>query len=80
MVQEVLWQGLAAAVRLDWLERAIAALNAVFPDVSKIENWQDCDLLVPHVQAIANRLEVNPVDMLEVGVVLSQAEYYLWIS
>lgn len=79
-----MWQGLVAAVRhrcgIDWLERAITALNAVFPNVSKIENWQDCGLLVPHVQAIANRLEVNPVDVPEVGLVLSQAEYYLWLS
>ena len=78
MVQEVVWQGLAVEVRQDWLERAIATLNAVFPDVTKIENWQVCGLLVPHVQAIAARLEVNPVDVPEVGRVLNQAGYYLY--
>ena len=77
MVQEVVWQGLAVAVRKDWLERAIATLNAMFPDVTKFENWQVCGLLVSHVQAIAARLEVNPVDAPEVGLLLNQAGYYL---
>jgi len=77
MVQEVVWQGLAVEVRQDWLERAIATLNAVFPDVTKIENWQVCGQLVPHVQAIAARLEANPADTLEVGLLLNEAGYYL---
>ncbi len=77
MVQEVVWQGLAVAVRQDWLERAIATLNAMFPNASKIENWQVCGQLVSHVQAIAARLEVNPVDTPEIGFLLNAAGYYL---
>jgi len=77
MVQEVVWQGLAAEVRQDWLERAIATLNAVFPDATKFENWQVCGLLVPHVQAITARLEVNPVDAPEVALLLNEAGYHL---
>jgi len=77
IVQEVVWLGLAEEVRQDWLERAIATLYAMFPDVTKFENWQICRLLVPHVQAITGRLEVNPVDAPEVGLLLNQAGYYL---
>ncbi len=77
MVQEVVWQGLMAVVQQDWLERAIATLNAMFPTASKTENWQVCGQLVSHVQAIAARLEVNPVDTPEIGLLLNEAGYYL---
>jgi len=77
IVQEVVWQGLAAEVRLDWLERAIATLNVVFPDVSKFENWQIGGQLIPHVQAIVERLEVNPLSAPEVGLLLNEGGYYL---
>jgi len=77
IVQEVVWQGLAAEVRLDWLERAIATLNVVFPDVSKFENWQIGGQLIPHVQAIVERLEVDPLSAPEVGLLLNEGGYYL---
>ena len=77
MVQEVVWQGLAAEAQQDWMERAIATLNAVFPDVVRFENWQVYGQLVSHVQAIAIRLEAKPVETLQLARLLHEAGNYL---
>ncbi|MEX0269784.1 tetratricopeptide repeat protein [Leptolyngbyaceae cyanobacterium UHCC 1019] len=76
MVQAVIWHGLTEAERQDWTQRAIAGLNAVFPDVTKFENWQICGRLVPHVQAIA-KLTAATWSTTTWASLLNQAGYYL---
>jgi len=76
MVQAVIWQRLSAAEQQTWLQRAIAGLNAVFPDVTQFENWGTCGRLVPHVQAIA-KLTTAAQSTLQWGFLLNQAGYYL---
>ncbi len=77
LVQAVLWQQMTPTQQQDWMQRAIAGLSAVFPDVTKVENWAVCKQLVPHVQAIATRqaiaLETN-----EWAQLLGQTGHYLY--
>jgi tetratricopeptide (TPR) repeat protein len=77
MVQAVIWQRLTAAEQQQWLQRAIAGLNAVLPNVEKVENWQLCAYLVPHVQAIAEQPSTVVLETTECALLLSQAGYYL---
>ncbi|MBD2022002.1 tetratricopeptide repeat protein [Leptolyngbya sp. FACHB-36] len=78
LVQAVVWQGLTAAEQQDWINRAIAGLNSVFPDVAKFENWAVCGLLVPHVQAIAAHPSAETLETTDWGRLLNQAGYYLY--
>jgi NB-ARC domain len=79
MVQEVVWYGLSAAQKQDWLQLAITLFYsyAVFFNPKEIENWQIYSALAPHVQAITLRLETAPVETLELAILLNQIGYYL---
>ena len=77
MVQAVVWHGLTATERQDWMLRAIAGLNAMFPDVGKFENWAVCGRLVPHVQAVAARQLDETLETTDWALLLNQAGYYL---
>jgi hypothetical protein len=77
MVQEVVWYGLSIAQKQDWINRAIALFEAIFPEPTNIENWKSCGDLVLHVQAISLRLETNPVETLELARLFHETGYYL---
>ncbi|MGV0024741.1 FxSxx-COOH system tetratricopeptide repeat protein [Phormidesmis priestleyi] len=77
MVQAVVWHGLTATEQQDWINRAIAGLNAAFPDVEKFENWAVCGRLVPHVQAIATHPSANTLEITDWALLLNRAGYYL---
>ena len=77
MVQAVVWQQLTETERQRWLQRAIAGLKTVFPDVSKFENWAVGGQLAPHVQAIALRPEAAELITLEWAWLLNSTGYYL---
>lgn len=47
LVQAVIWDGMSEQEREEWTERAIAALDVVFPEVSH-EVWDQCERLLPH--------------------------------
>ncbi|MBL1178316.1 MAG: tetratricopeptide repeat protein [Pantanalinema sp. GBBB05] len=77
MVQTVIWQRLTSTEQQEWMQRAITGLNAVFPDVTKFENWAVCGQLVPHVQAIATRPEATEIVTPDWAKLLNEAGYYL---
>ena len=77
MVQTVIWHRLTATEQQAWMQRAIAGLNAVFPDVEKFENWAICGRLVPHMQAIASRPEATALETTDGALLLNRAGYYL---
>lgn len=62
MVQEVLRDGMDEATQLEWLGRAVEALNKVFPS-GEFETWHQCARLVEHVQAIEHHLASYPSSM-----------------
>jgi tetratricopeptide (TPR) repeat protein len=77
LVQEVLREGLGKEDQKAWAERAVQALNAVFPDVTKFENWPQCDRLLPHALACARLIELWTMEFAEAARLLNQAGYYL---
>src|SRR6266852_5191622 len=52
LVQAVLREQMSESEQAEWLRRVIAALNAVFPDVTH-EAWEQCERLLPHVLTVA---------------------------
>lgn len=76
MVQAAVWHQLTPTERTAWLHRAVAGLNAVFPDVTVFEHWTACGQLVPHVQILyAHSAEtLNTTDW---ALLLIRAGYYL---
>jgi tetratricopeptide (TPR) repeat protein len=77
VVQEVVWHGLSNAEQQDWLQRAIILFNNVFPDPDKIDDWKICGYCVPHVQALALRLETKPIETLELAKLFNQTGCFL---
>ena len=52
LLQAVLKDGMDAATQRQWAERAVRAVNHVFPDV-EFATWQRCQSLLPHAQVCA---------------------------
>jgi tetratricopeptide (TPR) repeat protein len=52
LVQAVLREQMSEPEQAEWLMRVVAALNAVFPDVTH-EAWGQCERLLPHVLTVA---------------------------
>jgi tetratricopeptide (TPR) repeat protein len=59
-----------------WAERAVRAVNEVFPDV-EYSNWPSCDRLIRHAQALATLIDEYGFDFPEAARLLNQAGYYL---
>jgi len=55
LLQEVLRERMSEPEQAAWLRRVIAALNAVFPDVTH-EAWGQCERLLPHVLTVATAI------------------------
>ncbi|HLI08147.1 MAG TPA: FxSxx-COOH system tetratricopeptide repeat protein [Ktedonobacteraceae bacterium] len=76
LVQAVLLDAMTGKEREQWRERAIAALNAVFPEMifQGWEHWEVCSRLLPHVLTIAT----NATDQQqELASLLTKAADYL---
>ncbi|NJR57900.1 MAG: tetratricopeptide repeat protein [Cyanobacteria bacterium CRU_2_1] len=76
MVQEVLRDGMDDTMRQQWLERAVEALNQVFPS-GDFETWQHCKRLVTHVQTIECHFTQLTHPAVSSGRLLNAAGYYL---
>ena len=76
MVQAVLRDRIDTTTQQTCLEQIVEALNAAFPPV-EFQNWQGCDHLLPHVQAVWQHLEQHPYDSLSLAKLLYQAGCYL---
>ncbi|MBD1852490.1 tetratricopeptide repeat protein [Leptolyngbya sp. FACHB-711] len=76
MVQAVVRQGMTDDQLQQWVNRAVAALNAAFPFVD-YDQWTQCARLLPHVESIQPYLpdELEQVEAL--ARLLNQAGYYL---
>jgi len=70
LVQEIVRGSIADANRRVCIERAVEALNAVFPDV-EYATWSQCDRLVPHVVAINRWIGSCDLDLNAAGRVLN---------
>jgi len=59
-----------------WAERAVRAVNEVFPNV-EYSNWPSCDRLIRHAQALAPMIEKYGFDFPEATRLLNDAGCYL---
>jgi tetratricopeptide (TPR) repeat protein len=75
LLQAVLRERMSEPEQADWLRRVIAALNAVFPDVTH-EAWGQCERLLPHVLTVATTIPDCAGDR-ELAEALQKAADYL---
>ena len=76
MVQEVLKDAMAGALRRLWAERAVRAVDQAFPDV-EYANWPLCDRLLPHAIVVARWIERDRMVFPAAGRLSNQTAYYL---
>ena len=75
LLQAVLRERMSEPEQAEWLRRVIAALNAVFPDVTH-EAWRQCERLLPHVLTVATAIPDCAGDR-ELAEALQKAADYL---
>jgi tetratricopeptide (TPR) repeat protein len=61
LVQEVIRDGMNAAARRKWAERAVEAVEAAFPS-AKFETWPVCERLLPHARFSARWIAEHKLD------------------
>jgi tetratricopeptide (TPR) repeat protein len=76
LVQAVLRDEMDGDTRRMWAERAVRALNIVFPYVEH-STWPLCDRLISHAQALASLVDEYGFDFPEAARLMNQAGYYL---
>jgi hypothetical protein len=57
LVQAVLQDEMPPEEQRAWAERAVRAVNRVFPDEVKLETWAQCLRYLPHAQVCADLIE-----------------------
>jgi tetratricopeptide (TPR) repeat protein/DNA-binding XRE family transcriptional regulator len=75
LVQTVLQARMSKQERVMWLRRAIAALNALFPDAIS-HTWKQCQRLLPHVLVAAAALPDDVKDGALAEVLRKAADYF----
>jgi tetratricopeptide (TPR) repeat protein len=76
LVQAVLRDKMTPREQRQWAERAIRAVNEVFPLV-ELETWARCERYLPHAQECAQLLEQYDLAFAEAARLLHQTGYYL---
>jgi tetratricopeptide (TPR) repeat protein len=76
LVQAVLLDELEEEERHRWVERAVLAINAAFPDV-KHANWPQCERLLPHALLAAQFIETKQISHSGARRLLYQTGAYL---
>ena len=59
-----------------WAERAIRAVNRIFPDV-ELNTWEECQRCLPHVLIFANYIEEYKLAFPEAARLFNEAATYL---
>jgi len=76
LAQDVLRDEMDDGTRRVWAERAVRAVNEVFPD-AEYSNWLSCNRLIRHAQALAPLVEKCGFDFPEAARLLNKAGHYL---
>ena len=76
LAQAVLRDEMDGDTRRVWAERAVRALNGVFPNV-EYSTWPLCGRLIPHAQLLASLIDEYGVDFPEAARLMNRAGYYL---
>lgn len=76
LIQAVLQDEMEEAERSCWMERALLAVNAAFPDVEH-DTWSRCERLLPQALAVTERIEWYHLTHREAGRLLYATASYL---
>lgn len=76
LVQAVLKDTMQPTRQALWAERAIRAVNKVFPEV-RFDTWAQCQRCLPHAQISATHIEEYALAFPEAARLLTQAALYL---
>ncbi len=77
VLQEVVRAGMRDPDRRRWAERAVAAVNAAFPD-PEFSNWPFCERILPHALICAGHIERRGLAPEPASRLLNQAGVYLY--
>ena len=77
LVQEMVWTTVPASQRKGYVDRAVAALDRVFPDV-EYATWESCERLLPHVISIVRWIDAYEALSKAASRVLNGSGWYLW--
>jgi hypothetical protein len=77
LVQAVLRDSMPAETQRQWMERAVHAIAAAFPDF-KFANWPTFERLLPHALTCATWIEQALLTTPEASLLLNVAGYYLY--
>ncbi|HVB24558.1 MAG TPA: FxSxx-COOH system tetratricopeptide repeat protein [Ktedonobacteraceae bacterium] len=77
LVQAVLKDGMDDAMQQCWAERAVRAVNCVFPDSEQVANWEQCRRCLPHVQVCVQYIEQWNLAFPEAARLLDAAGMYV---
>lgn len=76
LVQTMLRDEMGPKAQRQWAERAVRAVNRVFPD-PKMETWAQCERYLPHVQVCAELIAHYQLHFPEAARLLDRAGDYL---
>ena len=76
LVQEIVWAVVAEGERRTYVERALSALDAAFPEV-QLTTWEQCERFVPSVASISRWVESYDVQLTTASRVLNRTGQYL---
>lgn len=76
LVQLALRASMTTAEKRYWLERAVEAVESIFPDGSP-ESWSVCDQLLPHAIELDQLIEYYVVTTTAAGLLLGAVAFYL---
>ncbi len=76
LIQVVLRDWMSEKVRGEWVERTVRAVNAAFPDIEEVQNWNRCQQAIPHVQACLALITQYNLRSIEAARLLYQAGLY----
>jgi tetratricopeptide (TPR) repeat protein len=77
LVQTVLKDEMPDIEQRLWAERAVRAVNHIFPEV-EFDTWPLCERYLPHALACAELVRQEGMMLLEAARLLSRAGYYLY--
>jgi tetratricopeptide (TPR) repeat protein len=76
-VQAVLKDGMNKKTQRKWAERAVRAVNEVFPSDVEVETWSQCERYLPHALVCATAIEQWDFAFPEATQLLNRAGNYL---
>jgi tetratricopeptide (TPR) repeat protein len=80
LVQIILRYEMDEATQRDWAEKAVRAVNSVFPEAIEVSEWSSCERLLPCAKTCAELIEEWKLEFEEAGLLLNQIGFYLYRS